>query len=29
MLMVNPIIAQQNLQTMPFGTPIGEEEVKK
>jgi glc operon protein GlcG len=29
MLMVNPVIAQQNLQTMPFGTPIGNEAAKK
>ncbi len=28
MLMLNPVIAQQNLQTMTFGTPIGGEEVK-
>jgi hypothetical protein len=29
MLMVNPAIAQQNLQTIPFGTPSGNETAKK
>ena len=29
LLMVNPVIAQQTLQTMPFGTPIGNEAAKK